>query len=389
MNINLLVKEIASWYKEEDKPVSISKPILSEKDLVTVNATIKDGWLSTAGPDISKFEKEISKWFNNSEVVAVSSGTAGLHLALDALNLKNGIEIITTPLTFVAPVNAIKYVNAEPIFIDISKEDLSIDIEKLRDYAKENFVNKNKKTINKNSGKCVGALLLVDVFGHLGDYSKYREFCQEYDLKFVIDSSESLGSTRNELTSVEFADIAVTSFNGNKIITTGAGGAVVTKEEELSLDIRHLASTANTASRQYSYFHDRVGYNYRMPAINAALGFSQILSLEERVIGKRKLYKKYYEKIKDLNELSIFSEPKNTTSNYWLNLFYFDELINFDEKSGFIRALNEQGVGARDVWRLVSDFPQYKEYQKTNLDNATYITSQGFNLPSTSNLELL
>ena len=126
-----------------------------------------------------------------------------------------------------------------------------------------------------------------------------------------------------------------------------------------------------------------------MPAINAALGFSQILSLEERVIGKRKLYKKYYEKIKDLNELSIFSEPKNTTSNYWLNLFYFDELINFDEKSGFIRALNEQGVGARDVWRLVSDFPQYKEYQKTNLDNATYITSQGFNLPSTSNLELL
>lgn len=377
-----------NFYRKDTLPISLSVPKVNEKDISFVQSVLQEGWLSTAGPYTQMFEEKISSVFDDLHVAALNSGTSALHMSLNAIGIEENDEVLTTPLTFIAPINTIRYLNANPIFIDISRENLAISKDKIIDFAKKNFKFKNNITFNKITKNPVKALLLVDVYGLVPDYEFFRNFCSEYNLKLIVDSSESLGSNYKMKTSASFSDLSVTSFNGNKIITTGSGGAVISSNEDLISKIKHISTTANSSTVPYLYQHDQVGYNYRLPSINAALGISQLDDLENRVKFKRKLHEKYKEKINEINGVSILSEAKETQSNYWLNFFYFDTNQDKDFKNLFLEALNNKGIGARAVWDLANSFEYLSKFLCDDLENAKFMYSQGFNLPSGLDVDL-
>ena len=377
-----------NFYRKDTLPISLSVPKVNEKDISFVQSVLQEGWLSTAGPYTQMFEEKISSVFDDLHVAALNSGTSALHMSLNAIGIEENDEVLTTPLTFIAPINTIRYLNANPIFIDISRENLAISKDKIIDFAKKNFKFKNNITFNKITKNPVKALLLVDVYGLVPDYEFFRNFCSEYNLKLIVDSSESLGSNYKMKTSASFSDLSVTSFNGNKIITTGSGGAVISSNEGLISKIKHISTTANSSTVPYLYQHDQVGYNYRLPSINAALGISQLDDLENRVKFKRKLHEKYKEKINEINGVSILSEAKETQSNYWLNFFYFDTNQDKDFKNLFLEALNNKGIGARAVWDLANSFEYLSKFLCDDLENAKFMYSQGFNLPSGLDVDL-
>ena len=383
---NEIVSNIKSWYQDKDLPIFINEPKISEKDIQAVTKTLDENWVSTAGPIVNEFEKSISKVFDSIESVAVNSGTSALHLAIQSLDISNEDQIITTPLTFVAPLNAIKYVGAEPLFIDISLDDLSIDLDLLEEYANKFFDYKNGMVVDKNTKKTVKAILVVDVFGTIGKIEEYRKFCDKFELKLIVDSAESLGSKRNNHTSAKYSDITTTSFNGNKIVTSGSGGAIITKDKELLNKIRHLSTTANIASDKYSYFHDSVGFNYRLAALNASLGNSQIKLLEQKVNLYRKIHENYSNLVDSSEGIKIFKEPEGSHSNYWLNLFILEDKISIDDKESLLMKLNNEGIGSRNVWSPLYDLPYVKKNNNLNYPNTELIYNQGFNLASTTKI---
>ena len=386
MNSEKLLNEIISWYPKKELPININEPLISSSDIDAVIKTLDDNWVSTAGPIVNEFENSVSKVFDNKGVVALNSGTSALHMALVALGVSRNDEVITTPLTFVAPLNAIKYVGGEPLFIDISLKDLSLDINMLNLYAEKYFTYENNAVLDSNTNKKVKALLVVDVFGHIGEVEEYRKFCDKYKLKLIVDSAESLGSKRNNFTSAEFSDVTTVSFNGNKIVTSGAGGAVVSGDEELLEKVRHLSTTANKKAHEFSYFHDLVGYNYRLPALNAALGNSQLNNLKNKVKTYRDIHKSYAELVKNVEEIKIFNEVENSESNYWLNLFMFKNNISKVEKNNLISQLNKGGIGARNVWNVLHELPFVNKDSLLNYPNAEFVFNNGFNLPTTKKL---
>ncbi len=383
MNSEKLLNEIISWYPKKELPININEPLISSSDIDAVIKTLDDNWVSTAGPIVNEFEKSISKVFDGIESVAVNSGTSALHLAIQSLDISNEDQIITTPLTFVAPLNAIKYVGAEPLFIDISLEDLSIDLDLLEEYANKFFDYKNGMVFDKNTERTVKAVLVVDVFGTIGKIKEYRKFCDKFELKLIVDSAESLGSKRNDHTSAKYSDITTTSFNGNKIVTSGSGGAIISKDKELLNKIRHLSTTANIASDKYSYFHDSVGFNYRLAALNASLGNSQIKLIEQKVNLYRKIHENYSNLVDSSEGIKIFKEPKGSYSNYWLNLFILDDKISNNDKESLLLNLNKEGIGSRNVWSPLYDLPYVKKNNNLKYPNTELIYSQGFNLAST------
>ena len=383
MNSEKLLNEIISWYPKKELPININEPLISSSDIDAVIKTLDDNWVSTAGPIVNEFEKSISKVFDGIESVAVNSGTSALHLAIQSLDISNEDQIITTPLTFVAPLNAIKYVGAEPLFIDISLEDLSIDLDLLEEYANKFFDYKNGMVFDKNTERTVKAVLVVDVFGTIGKIKEYRKFCDKFELKLIVDSAESLGSKRNDHTSAKYSDITTTSFNGNKIVTSGSGGAIISKDKELLNKIRHLSTTANIASDRYSYFHDSVGFNYRLAALNASLGNSQIKLIEQKVNLYRKIHENYSNLVDSSEGIKIFKEPKGSYSNYWLNLFILDDKISNNDKESLLLNLNKEGIGSRNVWSPLYDLPYVKKNNNLKYPNTELIYSQGFNLAST------
>lgn len=386
MNLENVVKQINTWYPKNNLPIPINQPTINEKDINSIIETLNDNWVSTAGPIIKKFEEQLKFEFDQKEVVAVNSGTSALHLSLLGMGIAHDDQIITTPLTFVAPINAIKYVGAHPLFIDISQKDLSLDINLLNQYAEINFVQKGKFTFDMKTNKKVKALLSVDVFGHIGDIEEYRIFCDKYGLKLIVDSAESLGSKRNGNTSAKYSDITTTSFNGNKIITTGAGGAIISKDEEFLNKVRHLATTANTETQNHSYFHNLVGYNYRLPALNASLGLSQLSILDKKIMEYREIHKQYSKLVNNIEGLEIFEETIGAKSNYWLNLIMFKHTISQDEKIKFLKDLNRSGIGARNVWHVLHQLPFIDRKHLLNYPIAESIFYRGFNLPTSSSI---
>ena len=388
MSLENLSGLIKNWYLKSDGPIHINEPLISSEDIKSVIVTLEENWVSTAGPIVSEFEKNISSAFDNINAVALNSGTSALHMSLLSLNISESDLVIMSPLTFVAPLNSLKYTGATPLFIDISLDDLSIDIMKLELYAEKYFSTKNDETVDLKTKKTVKALIVVDVFGHIGNMKAYRAFCDKYKISLIVDSAESIGSKRGGMTSASFSDLTTTSFNGNKIITSGAGGAVISDKKDLLEKIKHLSTTANIDSKNYSYFHDQVGYNYRLPAINAALGNSQIKELENKVSNFREIHTKYKILLKNIEELKIFSEVENAYSNYWLNLFLLKDKPSKEEKNEFIKKLNASGIGARNVWNPLFDLPFVDIDNELDYQNTNYIYNYGFNLPSTSKLNI-
>ena len=385
--MNEIVDFLTNVFKDVSKPVALSEPSISQSDIGSVQETLKKGYVSSLGDSINDFEIQISKNFDDRFAVCLNSGTSALHLALNSMGVESNQEVIVQPLTFVATINAIRYLGAIPTFIDIEQDYLSLSHEHLKSFILKSCTYKNKQLTNTETGRKITAVIMVDVFGNIGNQKEIFEVCKDYNLKLVVDAAESIGAKRYEKSSGYYSDITTTSFNGNKIITSGMGGAVISKNSNEIEKIRHLASTANIGKKSFGFEHDEIAYNYRLPALNAALGYSQIMSLDKKLTDRKKIYL-YYKNIFENNEIMKLHTNAELYSNFWLNTLS----MNFNEleitKIELIKILNKRKIFLRDVWQPHNLNNLNKDCYFENLDNTLKFYKSSINLPSSFKIEL-
>jgi len=357
--------------------IPLSVPNLKGNELAYVTEAIQTEWVSTAGTYVNDFEKGLADYVHVPRAVACQSGTAGLHLALLTCGVKKEDEVIVPTLTFIAAVNPVKYIGADPIFMDCD-DTLTIDPIKLRCFCEEECIVSQEKLINKKTGKHIKAMVVVHVFGNIADMEQIIEIAKQYHLKVIEDATEALGSYYQQgKLKGQFAgtmgDIGVYSFNGNKIITTGGGGMIVSKNTEYLDRCQYLSTQAKDDTLYF--VHDEVGYNYRMTNLQAALGLAQLEQLETFIRTKQDNYFKYK---KEGIELLSFRE--GIRSNYWFYSYWTEQrdlLMNY---------LNEKEIQVRPIWKLIHTLKPYQECQSFRIDKALLYYEHILNLPCSSNL---
>lgn len=345
---------------------------------------IQTGWVSTAGKYVSELEDRFCTKIGAKYAVAVSSGTAALHLSVLASGVRPNDEVICPDITFVASCNAITYCGAIPHFVDVSLDDLCIDVQKLKQYLSNLVSTKNGKCFNKFTGRRLSAIIAVHAFGFSADVEKLREVASTYNMDLIEDAACAIGARHNNEFIGSSSKLASFSFNGNKIITGGAGGLVVTSDAKIAEKIKHLSTTAKIPHK-WEYIHDEVGYNYRMPNINAALLLSQLESLEEAIANKRQLFQKYDSIISPEDEVELVREKEDTKSNYWLICLKLKKASN-KKRDQLLHLLNSKNIMARPLWRPISGLKPYKECPKGDLANSKTLYNQIINIPSSPHL---
>lgn len=338
---------------------------------------IDSTFVSSIGKYVDQFESMVSEFTGAKYAVATVNGTSALHIGLKLVGVTSGDEVITQPLTFIATCNAITYCNASPVFVDVDTDSMGMSPASLLDYLKENSKQFEGKCINKISGKRIAAVVPMHTFGLPCRIVEIKEICLEYNIPLVEDAAESLGSYSNGKHVGTFGDLGILSFNGNKIITTGGGGMIITDDPALARRAKHLTTTAR-ANHLYEFEHDEIGYNYRLPNINAALGCAQMEYLPELIKSKRGLayeYQNYF-----LNtSVKVVRELDGCKSNYWLNTIILE---NGDSRNRFLDELNCLGIMCRPAWRLMNKLPMFINCHSSDLSNAEWLQERIINLPS-------
>lgn len=374
---------------KKNKVINLSVPNLSvEPILENLRECLESGWVSTGGRFISEFENKVAKYVGVDEAVGVQSGTAGLQLALRVLGVKSGEEVIAPTLTFIAAVNPITYLGAEPVFIDCD-DTLCMDPIKLRRFCEEECELREGQLYNKKSGKCIKAIVVVHVFGNMADMEKIMDIAREYNLKVLEDSTEALGSYYIEgryagKYAGTIGDMGVYSFNANKIITTGGGGMVVSNNRELLKKVRFLSVQAKTDPLYF--VHDEIGYNYRMLNIQAALGTDQIDRLERFIEAKIKNYKLYKDGIKNIEGLELLSFNQGIRANHWFYSLLVDKERYGLDKDELLIKLNEMGIQTRHIWGLIHEQKPYLKHEAYMMEKSTYYIDRILNIPCSSSL---
>lgn len=362
--------------------IPLHEPSFSSVDKKYLSDVIDSTFVSSAGEYINEFESQILAYTNAKKAIAVVNGTAALHLALIMSGVTHKDIVITQSLTFVATVNAIKYQNAKPLFIDVSRERMSLCPKKLSNYLDENaYINSSDICCLKESKQPIKALIVMHTFGHPADMNKIAKICKKWNIVLIEDSAESLGSFFKGKHTGTFGDFGTLSFNGNKIITTGGGGMLLCKKTFQGDKARHLATTAK--ARDIDFYHDEIGYNYRMPNINAALGCAQFSYIDDYLKSKRKLAKIYDQFFKD-SDFFFFKEPNDSSSNYWLNTLLAPNKI---EKNKFINFTNTLGIQTRPSWYLMHKLPIFKDHISDKLENTEWLSDRIINIPSSPNTQ--
>jgi len=360
--------------------IPLHAPLIGALEKEIVNDCLASTFVSSVGQHITEFENDLKTLTAATDVVAVSNGTAALQLALIAVNVKNGDEVITQALTFIGTANAISHTGASPIFLDIEKDNLGLDPVKLENFlSQETFLNDKQECINKKTGKKIAACVPVHLFGHPVKINEINAICQKYFIPVIEDAAEALGSYYQNQHLGTFGEIGILSFNGNKIITTGGGGALLFKDKNLALKIRHLSTTAKKP-HPYEFFHDQIGYNFRLPAINAALGVAQLKRITHFLKSKRDLALSYQHFFSSREE-KFFWEPAQSKSNFWLNAIL---LKDFEARENFLKQSLTENIMCRPVWKLIPFLPIYAHCQKGDLSNAIHIERCLVNLPSSA-----
>lgn len=357
--------------------IPLSVPNLKGNEQKYVVEAIAQEWVSTGGSFVNEFEEKFACYVKMPYAVACQNGTAALHLSLMAGRIGAGQEVIVPTLTFIAAVNPVSYVGAQPVFMDCD-DTLCMDMDKLDEFCRNECIFADGKLINKLTGQHVSAVVVVHVFGNLADMEKLMDIAQEYNLYVVEDATEALGSyyTKGRYAGCyagSIGDIAAHSFNGNKIMTTGGGGMVVSNNQELIDRARHLSTQAKT---DMVYFvHDEIGYNYRMTNVQAAMGLAQLERLENFIKRKKDIYDLYNQE-----GLELLSFREDIRPNYWFYSYITekrDELIVY---------LTEHAVQSRPIWHLLHDLPFYKERQSYRVEKAWYYWQRIVNIPCSTNL---
>ena len=349
---------IRSVFKKDKIPLHEPKFIGNEK--AYLNECIDTGFVSSVGKFVDKFETEFAKIVGSKYAVATVNGTAALHIALKISGIKNGDLVLTQPLTFIATCNAISYLGAEPVFIDVDRDDLGLSPAALGRFLEENCEVKNGICLEKLSGKVVRTCVPMHTFGLPCKIDEIKEICDAWSIALIEDAAESLGSY----------------YKGRH----GGGGAIVTNDENLAKYAKHITTTAKI-QHPYEYRHDEIGYNYRMPNINAALLVAQLENLEIFLDSKRGLAAIYREFFAKFSNVKFIDEPQNTRTNFWLNAVLFEDTQKRDR---FLKLSNESGIFTRPIWRLMSELDMFKNCQRDSLENAKFLSERVVNLPSSA-----
>lgn len=361
-----------------DEFIPLHEPRFIGNEKKYLNECIDSTFVSSVGKFVDLFEENIAKYTGAEHAIACVNGTAALHIALILSNVKQNDEVITQPLTFIATPNAISYTGAKPIFIDVDKDTLGLSPEKLEKFlSEETYFDDLGFCHNKKTEKIIKACIPMHTFGHPTRIDEIKSICDRYNITLIEDAAESLGSYYKGKHTGTFGKLGTLSFNGNKTITTGGGGMILTNDAELAKKAKHLTTQAKVPHK-WEYVHDFVGYNYRLPNINAALGVAQLEQLPEFIKKKRELAGSYKNFFKD-TEVKFISEPESSKSNYWLN---FILLKNRTERDIFLKQTNENGVMTRPVWELMNRLEMFKNCQVENIENAEWLADRVVNIPS-------
>lgn len=382
LDVDGIIKAIKSVIPDHVGPVSLHEPSLGGNEWAYVKDCLDSTWVSYLGPYVDRFESMLADFTGVKQVVAVVNGTAALHMALKLAGVEPGDEILVPALTFVATANAVTYCGAIPHFVDSEERTLGLDPYKMKDYIKDIAQVNSDCCRNKFSGRRIKAVIPMHVFGHPVDLDPLTEVCQAYKIEMVEDAAESLGSCYKGRHTGNWGKLSILSFNGNKTITTGGGGAIITNDERLGKLAQHLTSTAKVPHR-WEYRHDAIGYNYRLPNINAALGCAQMEQLPKFLERKRRLAARYQSAFQGIGGVRFFTEPLFAKSNYWLNVLLLDEAFNA-ERDTVLAKTNDQGIMTRPAWTLMNQLPMFKDCPAMDLDCAGNLSMRLINIPSSS-----
>lgn len=369
------------------KSIPLSVPNFKGNELKYVTHAVNTGWVSTSGPYVDEFEKRVAKYVNATGAVSCQNGTSGLHIALLCCGVTREDEVIVPTLTFIAAVNPVKYIGAEPIFMDCD-DFLAMDADKLREFCRNECSFIDEKLINNKTGKHIKAVLVVHVFGNMADMEKIMPIAEQYNLKVVEDATEAMGSRYIQgRYSGRYAGtigtVGVYSFNGNKIMTTGGGGMIVSDDEKLLERAKHLTTQAK--SDGLHYIHDDIGYNYRLTNLQAALGLAQLEQLDGFIKTKESNYSLYKQMIQKIQGLQILDFRSDIRPNYWFYALLCEKSypLNRDE---IIQYLASLGIQSRPIWGLISDQKPYLNCQNYRIEKAKYYREHVVNLPCGSDL---
>lgn len=365
--------------------VPLHEPSFGGNEWAYVKECIDTGWVSSVGKFVDRFEQELASYTGVRHAVAVVNGTAALHVCLKLVGVEQGDEVFVPTLTFIASANAISYCGAIPHFVDSCETTLGLDPQKLDLYLKEIAELRPAGCFNKRTGRRIKAVMPMHTFGHPVDLDPLVEVCRRYQLELVEDAAESLGSFYKGRHTGNWGKVSALSFNGNKVITTGGGGAILTNDEQLGKLAKHLTTTARVPHK-WSFVHDQIGYNYRLPNINAALGCAQLEQLPAFIKNKRELAEKYRAVFSEVEGVSFFTEPGFAQSNYWLNVLLLNRDYA-DQRDALLEASNSLGIMTRPAWMLMHELEIYTSCPKMDsLSVAEDVERRLINIPSSAKL---
>ncbi len=366
---------------QTNNTVPLHEPRFTGNEKRFLEDAIDSTFVSSIGAYVDRFEQEVAETVNSEFAVSTVNGTAALHTALILSGTRPGDQILTQSLSFVATCNAISYCQATPIFLDIDRQTLGLSASALQTWLADNADLEEGRCINRSSGKAIAACVPMHTFGNMVEADKIKSLCEQYRVPLIEDAAEALGSRLRNTGSNSFAgsigDVGVFSFNGNKIITTGGGGMVITNNPQLADHAKHLTTTAKSPHR-WEFSHDEIGYNYRMPNLNAALGCAQLQQLSSYLASKRQLHQMYADALPKMH-LELFPEPPNSHSNCWLNAIVCEHREQRDE---FLEFTNNQNVLTRPVWQPLHTLPMYAGLEYGDLSNTQWFADRLVNIPS-------
>ena len=371
-----IVNFIKSQFPNQDF-IPLHEPRFIGNEKKYLNDCIDSTFVSSVGAYVDLFEQKMCELTGAKHCIAIVNGTNALHLSLILAGVKKDDEVLTQALTFIATANAINYCNATPHFVDVDKETLGLSPTLLKKYLSEIAEVKNNICYNKKTGKKIAACVPMHTFGLPLYIDDLVAVCNEYHIPVVEDAAESLGSYYKKQHTGTFGQLGTFSFNGNKTITCGGGGAIITNDDDLAQKAKHLSTQAKVPHK-WEYVHDEIGYNYRMPNLNAALACAQLEQLEQFILNKRALAHQYHTFL-DSQNIEYIKEQQNAISNYWLNTVV---LKNRFERDQFLEQTNSKGVMTRPIWALMNKLEMFKDCPKSDLSNAEWIEDRVVNIPS-------
>ncbi|MGD9992113.1 MAG: LegC family aminotransferase [Salinivirgaceae bacterium] len=372
-----IVQFIRSLYQSDKEFIPLHAPVFKGNEKKYINDCIDSTFVSSVGKYVGHFEQLMTEFTGAKYAIAAVNGTAALHIALKLAGVGANDLVITQPLTFVATANAIKYCGAEPVFLDVDKDTLGLSPKALEHYLTKHCVIKKETCFDKTTQQRIKACVPMHTFGHPCRIDEIKKICDRFHVALIEDAAESLGSYYKGKHTGTFGLMGILSFNGNKTITTGGGGMLITNNEALAKRAKHLTTTAKMP-HEWEFYHDELGYNYRLTNLAAALGCAQMEQLPGFLKSKKDIAQKYAAFF-STKGIRFITEPGNATSNYWLNAIILNSKA---ERDKFLTFTNSQGIMTRPIWQLMNRLPAFKSCKTDDLENALWLEERVVNIPS-------